>query len=98
MDVADDALAGWYRPRELMPDGMARFVFWNGRVHLRTTATVAEMSVGARVYGRTIVGVHHMAGRAAAIAVIARMIVSAGQRQDGIEEARLLQSEKHGVG
>ncbi len=47
---------------------------------------------------RPIVGVNHVTGRAAAVAIIAGMIVGAGQRQNRIQQARLLQAEKHGIG
>ena len=50
------------------------------------------------MHGRAVVGVNDVAGRAAAVAIIARMIVGAGQRQDGIQQASLLQAEEDRIG
>ena len=95
MDVADDALAGRNRARELVLDRMARFVLRNGRIDLRAVALIAVRGVGPGMHRRAVVGVDHMAGRAAAGAVVAGMIVGAGQRKQRIEQARLLQAQKH---
>src|SRR5260370_39414744 len=39
-----------------------------------------------------------MTRRASAAAIVARMIVRAGKRQDGVEQSRFLQAEKNGIG
>src|SRR5882724_2002150 len=45
-----------------------------------------------------IIRVYHMAGRAAARAIVPGMIVRAGQRENRIQQARLLQSKKYRIG
>ena len=98
MNVADDALAGGNGARELVLDRMARLVLRNGRIDLRAVRLIAVLGVGPGMHRRAIVGVDDMAGRAAAVAIIAGMIVGAGQRKDRIEQARLLQAEKDRIG
>ena len=98
MNVADDALAGGNGARELVLDGMAGFVasgWWDrsGAVRL-----IAVSGVRAGMNRRSIVGINHVAGGAAAVPIIARMIVGAGQRKDRIEQARFLQAQENRVG
>ena len=59
---------------------------------------IAGSSVSAGVLRRAVVGVDHVAGAAAAGAVVAGLIVGAGKRQQRIEQARLLQSQKDRIG
>ena len=47
---------------------------------------------------RSIVCIHHVAGRAAAAAIVARFVVGAGQREHRIEQTRFLKAEKNGIG
>ena len=98
MNVANHALAGGDGASESVFDGMARFRFGNGGIARSAEAGVAELRVRAGVRGVAIVGVNHVAGRAAAGAIVAGMIVRAGKRHHRIEEAGLLQAEEDGIG
>lgn len=59
---------------------------------------MAILRVGAGVRWISIVGVNHVAGGAAAGTIIAGMIIGAGQRKDGIEQASFLEAEEYGIG
>ena len=98
MNVAHDALAGGDGAREFVHDGMAGFIARNGGVDLKAMPLIAESGVWAGMDGRAIVGVNHMAGGAAALPIIARMVVGAGQRKNRIQQARFLQAEKYRIG
>ena len=98
MDVAHDALAGGDGARELVLDGMAGFIVRNGGIDFRAVTLVAVLGIRAGVNRRTVVGVDDVAGRAAAVAIVAGMIVGAGHREDGIEQARLLEAKKNRIG
>ena len=87
MERVNSCLMGW-------PDSLCGMV---GSI-CDAVRLVAVLRVRARMHRRTIVGVNHVARRAAAVAIIARMIVGAGQRQNRIEQARLLQTQKHRIG
>ena len=70
----------------------------NRRIAWCRSALVAERRVlrrSAPAIGRWR---RHVAGRAAAAAIVAGLIVGAGKRQQRIEQARLLQAEEHGIG
>src|SRR5208337_5333632 len=77
---------------------MAGFVARDGLVGSGRLPGVAVGGVKARVLGRAVVGIDDVAGRAAAGAIVAGMIVGPGQRQQRIHEARLLKSQEHGIG
>ena len=96
--MADHALARGDGAREDVLDGMAGLVFGNGGIGGSAEAGVAELRVGAGVRRIAIVGVNDVAGGAAAGAIVAGMIVGAGQRHDRIEQARFLQAEENGIG
>ncbi len=96
--VADHALAGRNRARELVADGMSGLISRNGGIGGRGLSQISGRSVGAGMFRRTIVGVDHVAGAAAAGPVVAGLIVGAGERQQRIEQAGLLQSEKNRIG
>ena len=83
MERVNSCLIGW-------PDSLLR----NGGIDLRAVRLVAVLRVGAGVHRRPVVRVNHVAGRAAAVAIIARMIVGAGQRQNRIEQTRFLQTQE----
>ena len=87
MERVNSCLIGW-------PDSFLR----NGGIDLRAVRLIAERGVGAGVHRRAIVGVNHVAGGAAAVPIVAGMIVGAGQRKNRIQQARLLQAQKHRVG
>ena len=61
-------------------------------------AGVAELRIGAGVRRIAVVCVDDMACGAAAGAVVAGMIVCAGQRHHRIDQARFLQAEEDGIG
>src|ERR1700734_3990271 len=46
---------------------------------------------------RAVVGVNHVTGSAAAAAIIAGLVIGAGQRKQRIEQACFLQAEKYGI-
>ena len=98
MDVADHALARRNRARELVADGMSGLISRDGGIGGRGLSQIAGRSVGAGMFGRTVVGVDHVAGAASAGAVVAGLIVGAGKREQRIEQASLLQSEKDRIG
>ena len=96
--MADHALAGRNRARESVANGMAGFVSRNRRIGCRAVAAIAEARVWAGMLRRAVVGVDHVARRASAGAIIAGLVVRAGQRKQRIEQARFLQAEKNGIG
>ena len=59
---------------------------------------VPEGGVGRGVRGVPVVGVDHVAGRAAGGAVVAGVIVGAEHVERRVEQARLLQAQEDGVG
>src|SRR5207253_2804707 len=67
------------------------------RIVRRGSASVAEWRVLRGMVRRAIVRVRHVASGAAAAAIVARLIVGAGKREQRIEQARLLQPEEHGI-
>src|SRR5579864_132854 len=98
MNVADHALARRNRPREFVADRMAGFLARNRRIVRCAVATVAEWRVLRGVRGRSIVRVDNVARRASTRPIVARLVVRAGQGEQWIEETRLLQPQKNGVG
>jgi len=98
MNVADHALARRNRARENVFDGMAGLVLRDGRIGRSAEPGVAERRVGAGMQWIAVVRVNHVAGRASAAAIVARMIVRAGKRQDGVEQSGFLQAEKNRIG
>ncbi len=76
------------------PDSISR----NGGIGGGGLSQISGRSVGAGMFRRTIVGVDHVAGAASAGAVVAGLIVGAGKRQQRIEQASLLQSQKDRIG
>ena len=81
-----------------MLDGMAGLILGNGGVGRSAEAGMAELRVSAGVRRVAIVCVDDVARGAAAGAIVAGMIVGAGQRHDGIEKARFLQAKENGIG
>ena len=98
MDVADHALARRNGAREDVLDGMAGLILGNSRIGRSAETGVAELRIGCRVRRIAIVCVNDVAGGAAAGAIVAGMIVGAGQRHHRIDETRFLQAEKDGIG
>ena len=96
--VTDHALAGRDRVRELVSDGVSRLVPRDGGVGGGAPAEVAMDGVGPGVVRRAVVGVDHVAGRAAARAVVAGVVVGPQKRQQGVEQARALEVQPHGIG
>ncbi len=97
MNVARHALARWNRARENVANRMARFVARNRRIVRSGETEIAESRVLRGMFRRAVVRVNDVTRRAAAGAVIARLIVCARQREKRIEQARLLQTEKDGI-
>src|SRR5262249_52741023 len=79
-------------------DRVARLVVRNGRVGSMAGATVTGVGIRPGMHGRAIIRVNHVAGGAAARAIVARMIVRAEKIQGRVEEASLLQADEKGVG
>src|SRR6266567_963170 len=98
MNVADHALTGRDGARESVFDGMGGFVFGNGGIARSAYSGVAEARVSPRVCRIAIVRINHMASRAATPTIVAGMVVGAGERHDGIEQACFLQAEKNRIG
>src|SRR6266568_576765 len=98
MNVTNHALTGRDGARESVFDGMGGFVFGNGGIARSAYSGVAETRVRPRVCRIAIVRINHMASRAAAGAIVAGMVVGAGERHDGIEQACFLQPEKNRIG
>src|SRR5690242_9910382 len=72
--------------------------FVDRRIGSRTRTGVAKHRIGPGVRGIAIVGVNYVACRASTGAIIAGMIVRAGQRHHRVNETRLLQTKKDGIG
>src|SRR6267378_3611804 len=68
-----------------------------GLVTAEAQALVAVLAVVSGVGGRAVVRVDHVTGRAAAGAIIARMIVRSQEPEQGIVQARLLQVQKNRI-
>src|SRR5881396_571096 len=98
MDVADDALAGGYGPCKLVRNRMSRFVVRDRRIVAERRAAVAELSVRSGMHRRAVVGVDHVAGGAAAGAVIAGVIVGSEEIQGRIEQPRAEQADVDRIG
>src|SRR5207237_4712780 len=98
--VARHALARRNGACERVPDRMSglRALGIDRGIERRGAAVVAELRVLTGVIRRSIVGINDMTGGAAAIAIVARLIVGAGKRQQRIEQPCLLQSQEHGIG
>src|SRR3989475_2828314 len=97
MNVADHALARRNRARENVLEGMAGFVLRNCGIGRSAEAGAPELRVGARVCGVAVVGIDHVTRGAPTGAIVAGMIVGARKRQDRVEQASFLQSEKNGI-
>ena len=88
-------------------DGIARVKLWwmgwpglifrDSGIGGGAFAEMAEARIWTRMLRRTIVRVNHVAGGAAAAAIISGFIVRAGQRKQRIEQSRFLQAEKNGI-
>src|SRR5260221_1671100 len=66
MNMADHALARRNGTRELMPNGMAGFVAWNGGIGGRGLAQIAVGSVFAGNVRRTVIWLDNMASTTSA--------------------------------
>src|SRR5713226_3156172 len=73
-------------------------ILHGGRIRRGAFPEMAEVRVGAGMLRRAVVGINHVARRAAATAIITRLVICSRQRKKRIEKARLLQTEKHGIG
>src|SRR5713101_8244853 len=98
MNVANHALARRNRARENMLYGMARLIFGDRGIGGSAESGVAVCCVGAGVQRVAIIRVDHVAGGAAAAAIVAGMIVRAGERHLRIHQTRLLQAQENGIG
>ncbi len=99
MHVTGHALARGDRPRERVLQRVPGFeAFWiDRRVGRFRTAVVAKLRVLCSMFRRTVVRIDDMAARAAAAAIVARLIVRAGKREERIEQPRLLKAEKNRI-
>ncbi len=98
MYVADDALAGGDCDGELVLDRVAGLVAGNGRVGLKREPLVAVGGVRAGVDARAVVGVDHVAGRAAARAKVAGVVIRSQEVERRVEQAGFLKADEHGIG
>ena len=98
MHVAVHALARRDRARELVHDRMAALVFGDRLVGREAKPVMTVFALPAGVRGRTIIGINDVAGRAAARAVIARMIVRAHEIEQRIVQPGFLQIQEDRIG
>ena len=77
---------------------MSRLRLVDCRIGRRARTGVSKHRISPGVRGIAIVGVNDVARRASAGAIIAGMIVRAGQRHHRVNETRLLQTKKDGIG
>ena len=96
--VADDALAARNGSREAVLDRMAGLVLGNRRIARLTQTAIAGNPVGPGIHGRPVVGVDDVTRRAAARAVIARVVVGPQKIERRIQQPRLLEADETGVG
>src|SRR5258708_17690680 len=80
MNMADHALARRNGTRELMPNGMAGFVAWNGGIGGRGVAPIAVDIGWAGMFLRNGIGLHNKASTASPWPVIARVSGSSPRR------------------
>ena len=92
MHVTDDALARRDRPRERVTDRMAPLAVRNGRIDGGARAEVARARVRSGVEPVAVVGVDHVAGAAAAGAIVPGMIVGAEERERRVEQPGALET------
>ncbi len=98
MDVADDTLTGRDSHSEPVPDRVARLIARDHGVSLSAQSLVAEGGVRAGVDRRSVVGVDHVAGGAAAGSIVAGMVVGPEEVERRVEQAGLLQADEDRVG
>src|SRR5579871_2327451 len=98
MQVANHALARWDRPRENVLYGMARFILRNRLIDGCGMAEISKPRILRRVRRIAIIRINHMARRAAASAIIARMIIRSRQGHHWVNQTRFLQAKKYGIG
>src|SRR5438132_12856280 len=91
--MTDHALRSRNASGPLMSDRVARFVFRNADVARLRHAKISSRLVKLRMSLISVIGIDHVASRAAGRSVITRMIVCAKKIQCRIEQARFLQSE-----
>ncbi len=96
--VTGDALTGRNPAREHVLDRVPRFVPGDRGIVGGAARTVAERREVGGVRRRAVVGVHDVAGGAAARPVVAGLIVGPEERQHRVEEPRPLQVQPHGIG
>ena len=84
--VANDALARRHAAREGVTNRVAALTVGNRRVDGLGCPEIAGVGERARMKRIAIVGVRHVASRAAALAVVAGMVVGAEERQQRIEQ------------
>ena len=94
MHVARHALARRYGARELVLERMSLLVLRDRRIGGERLPVVAVARVAAGIRGIAVVRVDDVAGRAAAGAVVAGMIVRAEERQMRIVEPRLVEVDE----
>ena len=98
MDVADHALAGRDAVRKRCsigwPDSSLGMV---GSGLPPAVPRLPNLAYGPRMDRRTVIGIEHVAGRAAAGAIVAGMIVGAEEIERRIEQSRFLQTDEHRV-
>src|SRR5205085_7493679 len=93
--------------REAMCNRVARLILGNRGIDAfnklaiwkrRCRTEVAEFGIRPAMQRRAVIRIDHVAGRAAAGAIIARLIVRAEEIERRIEQPRLLQADEYGIG
>src|SRR6478735_4692964 len=77
---------------------MAWLVLGNRRINGSRSAAVSVLRRPCRVFRAPVIRVDDVACRATTVAIVAWLIVGAGERQHRIEQARLLQAEEDRIG
>lgn len=81
-----------------MIDRVPRLVFGNHRVIGEAKTPIAELGIRTRVDRRAVVGVDHVARRAATRTVIARVIVRAQEVERRVEQSGFGQADEDRIG
>ena len=97
MYVAHDALARRNRIRERVRDRMTRFVFRDHRIGRLCHSRIARLRVLRGMHDGPIVGVHRVACRASARAIVAGLVVGAEQIERRIHQPCLLKTDEYRV-
>src|SRR5271165_4157884 len=98
MDMADDALASGDSGDKLVLDRVSPLGARDSWIGLEAEPLVAEQRVRARVHRGSIIRVDHVAGRAAAGAIVAGVVIGTQEVERRVLQPGLLQGDKNRIG